>query len=70
MDDDSQSKNLEVDPIKEDLHNMFNVRNVFQSIWVRCTIQDDDGLDRFLLDYGCNFLWYCGSVFWFIYLLQ
>ena len=33
-----------------------NVGYVFQSTWLRRIVQAGDGLDRFLLDYGCNFL--------------
>jgi hypothetical protein len=47
-----------------------DVRNVFQSIWVRLSIQDDIRLDKFLLDYGRNFLLRCGTLFLIIYLLQ
>ncbi len=44
-------------------------RNVFQSVWIRCFIQTSNGLDRFLLDYGYNFLLRIGIVFWTIYLV-
>ena len=46
-----------------------DVSNVFQSIRVRCTFQINDGFDRFLLDYGRNFLWRFGSVLWFIFII-
>lgn len=29
---------------------------VFQPAWLRRVVQAGNGLDRFLLDYGCNFL--------------
>lgn len=70
MEDDdsreSKKRNLE----KKGFNNMFNVSDVFQSTRIRCAIQDGDGLDRFLLDYGCNFLWYCGVISWVIFLSQ
>jgi len=43
--------------------------NVFQPLWIRCFIQTSNGLDRFLLDYGYNFLLRFGIVLWTIYLI-
>lgn len=48
----------------------FNVFSFFQSNWVRFYFQNDSRLDRFLLDYGRNFLFRCGILFFIIYLLQ
>ena len=70
MDDDSQSKNLASYFLKKAFHNMLNACYVFQPFWVRCVIQDDDELNRFLLDYGRYFLLYCGTFFWALFLLQ
>lgn len=44
------------------------VSNVFQSTWLRRTIQSSVGLDRFLLDYGFNFLPHISILFWFVFL--
>ena len=41
----------------------------FSSIWVRCPFSNDNEMDRFLLDYGRNFLPYFGSVFYIIYFI-
>ena len=70
MEDDDSRKSEEGDLEKKGFNNVFNASNVFQPIWVRCVVQNGDGLDRFLLDYGCNFLWYCGTISWFISLSQ
>lgn len=45
------------------------VGNVFSTIWLRCTIQTNNGLDKFLLDYGYNFLLPVGSFIWIVFLL-
>lgn len=42
------------------------VSNVFQSTWLRRIIQSGAGLDRFLLDYGFNFLPYISILIWII----
>ena len=43
--------------------------NVYKSIWVRCSLQDDIGFDRLILDYNRYFLPSCGFIFWTIFLL-
>lgn len=52
MDGDSQKKNEEGDPSNPDPY----ISNILQPTWIRRAFQDGDGLDRFLLDYGFNFL--------------
>lgn len=49
---------------------MSNGRDIFPSIWLRCCVQDDFRLDRFLLDYHIYFLPYIGFVLWGVYLLK
>lgn len=46
-----------------------NAGNVFQPTWFRRIVQTGDGLDRFLLDYGCNFLLHISCVSWIVFLL-
>jgi hypothetical protein len=55
---------------KKTCNNVPNVRNVFQSFWVRRNIQDDTGHDRFLLDYCFSFLPYCGIIFYIVLYLS
>lgn len=70
MDNGEKNSDLEKS-ISQKLGNILSdVRNVFQSIWVRLSIQDDIRLDEFLLVYGRNFLFRCGTLFLIIYLLQ
>jgi len=47
---------------KEACNHSPNGCNVFQSFWIRHSIQKSDGLDRFLLDYGHHFLLPFGSL--------
>jgi hypothetical protein len=46
-----------------------NVMHVLQPIRVRHTFQSYNGIDRFLLDYGYNFLPYITVISWIIFLL-
>lgn len=70
MDNGEKNSDLEKS-ISQKLGDILSdVRNVFQSIWVRLSIQDDIRLDEFLLAYGRDFLLRCGTLFLIIYLLQ
>lgn len=44
-----------------------DISNVFQSIRIRCSIQINNGLDGFLLDYGRYILYFIGPIFWGLY---
>lgn len=46
-----------------------NGSDLLQPSWIRRTVQSSDGLDRFLLVYGFDFLPYFSIVVWFILLL-
>jgi hypothetical protein len=50
-------------------NNKLNFGNVFQPSRVRRTIQSRNDIDRFLLDYGYNFLPYITIVSWVIFFL-
>ena len=43
--------------------------DILQPSWIRCAIQMGYGLDKFLLDYGCNFLPYISAFIYIILLL-
>lgn len=47
-----------------------SVMYVLQPFRIRCAFQDGDGLNKFLLDYGFNFLPYVGIISWVIFFLQ
>ena len=40
------------------------------TIWLRCPIQDDNGVDGILLDYGRYFLPYFGIILYIIYFIE
>jgi hypothetical protein len=44
--------------------------NVFQSSRFRRTFQDDNGLDRFVLDYGCYFLWRISFILYLVLFIK
>jgi len=70
MDDASQNKNLETNISRKSSNSIINDGDVFQSIWVRLSIQNDIRFDEFLLDYGRNFLPRVGFIFFIIYFIQ
>lgn len=72
MDPDSNKilNDLEIKIIKKRSYDLFNVGNVHESTWIRRAIQTSDGLDKFLLGYGFDFLWRCAFFSWVIFLLQ
>lgn len=59
MDSDKQTKNSNA---------KLSAVHVLQSFWVRCSVQNNNGVDRFLLDYGYHFLPYIGVISWVIFL--
>ncbi len=71
MDPDNKNKinDLEKKIYKQSSNILSNGSNVFQSSWIRYTIQTSNGIDRFLLDYGFAFLPSCGIISWIIFLI-
>lgn len=74
MDPDSKQiqrrlNDLEIQILKERTNAMLNGSDVFQSVGVRRLIQTSNGLDRFLLDYGFNFLPYCSIIFYILFII-
>jgi hypothetical protein len=47
-----------------------NAGNILQPIRVRCSIRICNEIDRFLLDYGFNFLPYISAAIYFILFLK
>ena len=71
MDPDSKQINdLEIKILKQRSYNVSNDSHVLQSSWIRRAIQTSDGLDRFLLGYGYNFLPACGIVSWILFFIK
>jgi hypothetical protein len=47
----------------------FNAGNIFFAFWIRRPFRANNEIDRFLLDYGFNFLLYFGILLWVLFLL-
>ena len=69
MDNDSIRINMEGKLEEKEKQHHFNAGYNFQPAWLRRAIQSSNGLDRFLLDYGYNFLPYIAGVIYIIFLL-
>jgi hypothetical protein len=73
---DGDSKNKiqlfksKMQPKKECTNIVFIPWQLLFAVWVRCVVQADNGLDRFLLDYGRNFLSYFGIILYIIYFIE
>ncbi len=70
MDDDSEKQNLEKNVSGQSLPNMFNVGIILQPFWVRCRSIFSDVVDRKFMESQLYFVLHCGSIFWFLYLLE
>jgi hypothetical protein len=74
MEEDSKIQkrinDLEIEILKQCSYNVSDAGDVFQPAWLRCAIQTSDGLDRFLLDYGFDFLFRCAFVSWLVFIIQ
>lgn len=73
MDGDSRYESCEKkDDIPEPGENsdsQSHAGNLFSAFWLRRPVCVNNEMDRFLLDYGCNFLFYLGLLFWSLFLL-
>lgn len=50
-------------------NNIFIFVQFFSTLWVRCIIQNSYGTNKFLLDYGYNFLPYIGILSYIIFII-
>lgn len=66
---DGSSNDLERTIQTQSSYSEFDGGNILLPVWLRPSIQDHNGLDRFLLDYGFNFLPYIGFFIYFVLLL-
>jgi len=66
--DDSEKKteDNEGDPT----HPEPDASDVLQPAWVRRIIQTNNGLDRFILDYGCYFLWRISFILYLVLFIK
>jgi hypothetical protein len=66
---DNDNCNLETEIKTKPKQHSADASDIFQSARLRRSIQVHNGLDRFLLDYGFNFLPYISVAIWIIFLL-
>lgn len=75
MDPDSkriqqQLNDLEIQIFKQRNYGLSDASTVLQPFWLRCLVQNSTRFDRFLLDYGFNFLWRCGIFSWILFFIK
>lgn len=64
------SDDLETNIPQERGNILSNGWDVFQPLRLRHHFQNDSRLDKFLLDYHRDFLWYISIIFWVIFLFS
>ena len=69
MEDDSSDKDVEENLQGEPFSKIFNVRNVFQSIWVRYHSISALLTNREFVVRKFNFILRFGTLLWFVFLL-
>ena len=67
---DNDNCNLETKVKTETKQHSADDGDILQPSWVRCAFQMGYGYNRFLLDYGFNFLPYFSIIIWIILLLK
>jgi len=70
MDDGKQTKNVERDITRQHIPNFFNVGSIFQSVRIRCRSIWVDIMDRKFMESQPRYVFYCGVIFWTLYLLS
>lgn len=70
MDPDSCEANSKNNKKHESVHTAIDDSDILQPAWVRCAFRPCDKVDRFLLDYGLNFLLPIGIILWTLFLLS
>lgn len=63
--DDKQSKVIE----RKDSNNLPFPLQFFSTIWLRWSVRGNNEMDRFLLDYGLNFLPYIGIILYSVFII-
>ena len=70
MDPDSCETNIKNNKKHKSVHFDIDDSDILQPAWVRCAFRPCDKVDRFLLDYGLNFLLPLGIILWTLFLLS
>jgi len=70
MDDGKQNTNVEKEFSRQPLPNFLNVGSILQSFWVRCRTIFPDITDRKFMESELRVVFYCGIIFWIVYLFS
>jgi hypothetical protein len=70
MEDDEKNENLETEPPRQPITGIFNARIILQSFWFRCRTIFPNITDRKFMESELRVVWYCGIIFWTVYLLS
>lgn len=62
--------NLETDTSQESGDSSFSNRNLLQPSWVRCAVQNGNGLDRFILGNYNYILLRLSIIFWIVFFVE
>lgn len=70
MDDDHKTQNMEKGVSRQPISNIFNVGFIFQSIRIRRNSIFSDIVNRKFIESQPRYVFYCGSLFWILYILS
>jgi hypothetical protein len=70
MEDDGKNENVEKNLPRQLITSVFNVCVILQSFWVRCRSILPNVTNRKFMEGELRIVWYCGIIFWTIYLLS
>ena len=70
MEDGEKNENVEKEPPRQPITGIFNARIILQSFWFRCRTIFPNITDRKFMESELRVVWYCGIIFWVVYLLS
>ena len=70
MDDEQTTKNLEKDVSRQSFPTVPNDSTILQPFWVRCGSVWTNLMDRKFMESQLYFVLCCGSIFWFLLILE
>jgi hypothetical protein len=70
MEDGEKNTNMERSTTRQPFSNIFNASTILQSLWIRCRTIFPDITDRKFMESESRFVFYCGFIFWIVYLLS
>ncbi len=74
MDEGDSKNNKQIKRQKQSLNVIqrhgIDVGSILQSLWIRCRSVFPNTTDRKFMESELRLVLYCGSIFWFVYLLS